>query len=565
MVNVADVRRWNAGQLGEIAHAIQQREQTLIHSGDDFAKMIPVDGWSGPAAQNAASAHRSLKSTVNKMAAGVSVVSKAVMQASDAIPGVQHAVNNAEELARKYGYQVGDDGAITDTFAGGAPPPEMHPDDRERAKVQAADAIGQALRTAGDIDRDLTSVIQRADRGEFGTGDEPTVAAAAAAGAADPGLTLLEPPQNGTASQNAAWWASLSPAGQAILLRDHPYMLGNMDGLPGAARTAANAARIPGERTALKRQLDRAREHTENVKDMVWPPPNALGDALARERALKAKLNSLDSIESTMAQGDRQLLTLDTSGERVKAAVAVGNVDTAKHVSVFVPGFNSTVDGSLDGYDRDMDNLRGRTQAIADMHGDGGETANVTWIGYETPQNEDILHPSESVGSDDLAQQGAPKLNGFVNGLNASHEVSGQPLHLTALGHSYGSLTTGIALQESTPVDDAVVFGSPGMNIDNVHDLNVPEGHTYSLRADQDPVPDLNIGEHFGKSPYDLPGIDRMATGEAVAADGTPLHATHKHSEYLDDQSSSQYNMAAVAAGRPDMGVDYGQPPSGPR
>src|SRR5437588_8085249 len=70
-----------------------------------------------------------------------------------------------------------------------------------------------------------------------------------------------------------------------------------------------------------------------------------------------AKLASLDTIRATMALGNRQLLTLDTSGRRVQAAVAVGNVDTAEHVAVFTPGFTSTVDGSLKGYDQGMQDL----------------------------------------------------------------------------------------------------------------------------------------------------------------------------------------------------------------
>src|SRR4030088_1111800 len=88
------------------------RMQILIHSGDDYGKVIPVEGWSGPAAGNADSAHRSLMSRVEKMAAGMSIISKSIGQASDAILGVQHAITNAEELARKYGYQVAENGAV---------------------------------------------------------------------------------------------------------------------------------------------------------------------------------------------------------------------------------------------------------------------------------------------------------------------------------------------------------------------------------------------------------------------------------------------------------------------
>jgi hypothetical protein len=106
--------------------------------------------------------------------------------------------------------------------------------------------LAEAIRTADDIDNDLASVLQRASTGQFGTGDETTISAVAADGANAPMGGLAAPPENGTPSQNAAWWDSLSPAGQAILLHDHPDWLGNMDGLPGSVRSQANMARLPG-------------------------------------------------------------------------------------------------------------------------------------------------------------------------------------------------------------------------------------------------------------------------------------------------------------------------------
>ncbi|GAA3534468.1 hypothetical protein GCM10022222_17510 [Amycolatopsis ultiminotia] len=81
MVSLGDVKRWNPGALNKTATTMQQREQVLVHSGDDFLKIIPVEGWSGPAADNAASAQDDLRFRIDKMAAGAAVVHKALMQA----------------------------------------------------------------------------------------------------------------------------------------------------------------------------------------------------------------------------------------------------------------------------------------------------------------------------------------------------------------------------------------------------------------------------------------------------------------------------------------------------
>ncbi|MGB6164163.1 MAG: alpha/beta hydrolase [Pseudonocardiaceae bacterium] len=210
-----------------------------------------------------------------------------------------------------------------------------------------------------------------------------------------------------------------------------------------------------------------------------------------------------------------------------------------------------------------MYQLNTRAQDLANRYGDGGQVTTVTWIGYEAPQWGELTDPSHSVALDNAAKAGAANLDGFLNGIGASHDVANRPLHLTALGHSYGSLTTGIALQHQTPVHDAVVFGSPGMDINDVHDLKVPDGHVYSELSRGDFVSDFDIADHFGVSPYSLSGINHLSTGNATSVDGQSLAAGEGHSDYLNDKSTSQYNIAAITAGRSDLAI-IDRPTPGP-
>ncbi|HEX3590771.1 MAG TPA: alpha/beta hydrolase [Pseudonocardiaceae bacterium] len=561
MVSYRDVKRWNVAELDQIFRDVQQRQRILVSSGEDLVRALPIDGWDGPAADSAMATHRVLVTALDHMSAGTSIVNKTIAQTVDAIPAVQRDLLGAEELAAKYGYRVDDNGSIVDvlTSPGSSDP---NPADRARARQQVSDTIEQALRTADDIDADLARVLNRAMLGGFGTGTETTIQGAMADGLQEsPGEVLTSPPPHGSPDQNAAWWNSLSRTGEAILLRDHPDWLGSLDGLPGAVRSTANLARVPELRAKLRQQLD-------DLDQQATGPFIGDDDAAAlgtQIDAVQAKLRSLDVVMRTMAQGNRQLLLLDATQPRFEAAIAVGNIDTADNIAVFTPGFTTTVDGSLLGYDADMKNLKAIGDRL-DLKFGGTPTAAVTWIGYQAPQwDAGLVDPSQSVVSPDAAEAGGQSLVRFYDGIGAAHGAAKTPLHLTALGHSYGSTTTGFALGQNTPVGDAILFGSPGQG--SAH-LDVPSGHLYDERNQGDGIVP-NLHGTLGPSPYfspdARPDYQELFTGTSTGDTGA-LRATSGHSGYLDDRSTSLYNMAAIAAGHPEL-AHYANPPlaRGPR
>lgn len=193
MVGLGDVRRWKPGTLDHVFQQVRQRQAVLTSSGDDFFRTMPVAGWQGAAADSAAAGHGSLISQLDHLAAGTSIVNKTIAQAADAIPAVQRAITEADELARRYGYQVSDAGQIIDVLHNPGPA-DPNPADRARVKQQLVDDIEQVLRTADDIDNDLAAVLKQASAGKFGTGAETTVQGAAADALQEsPGETLTTP------------------------------------------------------------------------------------------------------------------------------------------------------------------------------------------------------------------------------------------------------------------------------------------------------------------------------------------------------------------------------------
>ncbi|ONI91518.1 alpha/beta hydrolase [Actinosynnema sp. ALI-1.44] len=550
MVAYGDIRKWQSGPLDTTVGDLNKRCDELLGLSDELAASGTPQGWSGKGADAARTKREDLNNRMERLVAGVAAVRRAMGEAADAVEALGHAVRETEDIAQRNHFVIKDDGSIVDNAPDTAHDP-AHIDEyfRERQRVQTelADRVEQAVRRGTDVDNDLAAILSRAEKGEVDDQGATTLQAAATAGAKQGGLSTIEPPKNGTPWDNAGWWDSLSEAERKRIIADHPDWVGNLDGVPGSARDEANRNRIDDERAKLEA---RKRELEADLDDNWFG--GLFTNADAELDQVKAKLESLDKIESTLAQpGERQLLLLNMSNERAEAAIANGNIDTADHVAVFTPGLTSTVNGSMEGYDQSMSDLRHRSEEELARYGDGGKVATVTWIGYQAPQlsAHGVLFDDNTVLDDHSAQEGAKKLAPFLNGIDASRATDP---HMTALGHSYGSTTTGIALQQNTGVDNAVFYGSPGLGTNNVDKINVPTGGSYYIEARNDPVGDFG---YFGIDPSHMDGMNHASAKETTLPDGRHLSESTGHSAYMADKSTSQYNLSVVVGGMPERAV----------
>ncbi|HVW41135.1 MAG TPA: alpha/beta hydrolase [Amycolatopsis sp.] len=572
-----DVARWTSEPLAGLVGVLNSRYNQLLGCAEELRATAMPEGWSGPAAEAAAARATRLADAAEELAAEGASLRRAAGDVSDAITGVLHGVQEVQSMAATHEFRIGEDGGITDH----APPPvctEADPDgvqamrDRQRIAVELQDRIQEVLSAAEDVDNDFCAVLDRIlSNHVIGPGDGRTdLAAAGNSGAALGALSIPAPPPPGAApADNAAWWATLSQNQKNVLIHDHPELVGNRDGVAAWARSQANLAMVPKLRAQLHQQYGTLAAQAAGKGAEALP-------AILELENIKHKLDSLDAIDKIMhlANGEvkpnQQLLLLDVSGDAAKAAIANGNVDTAQHVAVFTPGMNSAVNQNMSGCVDDMDGIRTAAENDLRLKG-GGSVATVAWLGYEppvVPVGDKVFGAGKSltdlVGGD-AAVDGANKLAQFDAGINASRTT--EP-HMTALGHSYGSLTTGIALQQNTGVDDAVFFGSPGItdtpswlpgSSNPVQHLQIPTGHAYDLAADGDHIAnDIPILGRYGDAPQTLPGVTQLSTDAAVSPDG-PLAASHGHSQYTTSingiDTTSKYNIAAVVAGQPDLTI----------
>ncbi|MGP9019551.1 alpha/beta hydrolase [Streptomyces sp. BR1] len=292
-------------------------------------------------------------------------------------------------------------------------------------------------------------------------------------------------PTGGTPSDRHDWWTHLSQSQRDEYLASCPDIIGNLDGIPAVARDEANR---------------------DNLRLLIGKL-SGVDDAAAR-----AKLDGLRSIDWQL-HGPPQdgappmyLLGIGDQGNG-RAIVAFGNPDTSRNVSAYVPGLGTSLDkGFAEG-----DIKRARKTAIGAREYDTS-SASIVWLGYDAPQFDgakfldasNYLDPTKlaknfEVMGDHDAKVGASAYNQFMAGISATHEA-GDP-HITAIGHSYGSLTVGLAAQAHGGIpgaDDIILVGSPGTEAKNADALGVGRDHVYVGAAKNDVVTQLPSKAELG-------------------------------------------------------------------
>lgn len=365
----------------------------------------------------------------------------------------------------------------------------------------------------------------------------------------------------------SVWWALLSESEREALINRDPEKYGNLDGIDMASRAKANdlvlngridaaGNRFPGTGLLEKAQkeYDEAKAAYEKDRDAFWGNPYRVDASIERYRNAENKLNDLKAVKEALEDKDISLVALEFGerGENVRAALAIGDVDNAKHVTTFVPGMTTSCRKSTDL------NLRyARNLIDAAEHAGGaekGSVAAVAWMGYEAPPGPET--GDLSVASPGKAQAGAEKLNGFLTGIHSWRSERGMDVHQTPVTHSYGSLTGGFAMRDigEGVVDDFVYTGSPGSAVNSVGTLGVDPEHVWvSAIPLHDEVQGMGLDGYFGRDPKELEGIGHLS-GDATGGDGynsDPNAGKYaNHSAYFYKAKDGQHNNSLEDIGK---------------
>ena len=560
-VQWSQVKTWSSSGLSAYSGTVSSKRDRVLQQVASIQKNISGFQGQGDTADALRTAMGTAHKALSTLADDLAEVCDALDAAVPNIEQVMEAVKTAESTASSMQCTINENGKPTCHYSG-----QDSNSYRQVAEATVAGKITEAIALANYADESLSRTF-----GKVGT-DERT-SSTSGQGTHKLSKTEQERFKNMSPEERAEYWSKQSYEQKQYLCDHYPEMVGNADSAEGWARDRANRINLSEKKLAAEKEV-------EALKAAVNDPQQASLKQKNQEALTKAEhaVEAYNKIESSLRNGisleDYQhgkkgdpisLLTLQDDGRRVKAAVAQGDVDNAKHVSTFVPGIGTTVEGSLHKYIRQAGNLR---QAAADQ---GNmplkDVATISWLGYDAP-GEPKFGNLGDIASPNLAKAGSDRLAGFLTGMQASREHGAGDAHMSLVGHSYGSTTSGMAATKvkSGVIDDLVLFGSPGMGTFDPSDIHVDEKHRWvSGVPEGDWVQGagslvrnkIGLGG-LGKNPMDDDSTFTHLSGDATGYEGYNHDAkpnrpwrfdTSNHDFYLEKGTETLQDIGRVVAG----------------
>jgi len=404
---------------------------------------------------------------------------------------------------------------------------------------QAADAVRGGLTGLAEASRlargSAQSRSEFAETAALAAAVDQRVAAGLGSVAISTSRPLVLPTPDRTPTEAAAWWTALPPHERRLAMHRWPATLGSLAGLPAAVRDAANRQQLNRLLGSLRAEWARtvARGFGAVPVELRWVPD--------RIRAPLAIAEAVERVLRAPAHGEpaARLLTLDLEGAG-RVAIALGDVDRARHVAVVVPGMGQD---ARHGVERVVARAEWLRQQVDRQSVES--TAVVAWIGYAAPDWRQVPFPTRALA-------GGRGLAADVHAVVAGRTVDGgEPMHLTVIGHSYGSTVVGAAATtQPLEADDLVLLGSPGAMAEQVDELARRRGHVFVGEAPLDVIADLGV---FGADPGDAGfGATRFRAGPRPEVPWPERLFGGDHSHYFDADSESLRNVARIVVGRAD-------------
>ncbi|MEV7756870.1 alpha/beta hydrolase [Microbacterium sp. NPDC089180] len=539
----------------EVSHVAQRREKVADEAGTDLRRHISIDGWTGEGADSYAARMSAVAQRWVEIGQGVATIVEPMRTYALALRRAQGLAAAAIE-AWTFASTLPEDAApaaqaftslargwpvlITDPRHQG-PAPVTRTEGRRRAEAMLADARADVA-AAGEVAAQAVRAAIGRVRARGDVWASVGVGLGVATVTTERVLDVLQsldaraltallrvrpdliarlkqtPPE-----EIAPWWRRLTAEQQNVLIAEASGVIGNLGGVAYAARDRAN-------RIVLAQALEVARHIAPDGSDQV---------------------RALEALERASSGNTLVSLVLD---QPPLAQVAVGDLDTAGHVSVIVPGMGTTVGNDIENYVKFAAAFAAEQVQLAQV--DGATVAVVAWIGYHPPMPN--VNAAEVAG-DAIAEVGASALAYDLKGLRAT-AAYGAGTDLSVVAHSYGTDVATLALRRAA-ADHLVLLGSAGIakQVGSASDLNVPEGQVFASQAQLDGWAPVGQALSQRIDPTSSEFGARVFLSDAVTVDGRVLFAVGKHgpfgtesmldASYLTSNTTAMYNAALATMG----------------
>ncbi len=538
-LGVADIDRWDPATVRDVAAAATSRAEAATETALALAALPAFALWDGLAA---AAAHASMAATraeLDAHAGEARAVARAATEAAEAIDRLKADLGRLEEDAHRAHLDI-------DRGSGTLLPAKGFRGDPAGSRAQSdllSARLTEIVDRANRVDAELAQAISLAE--QWAPPRSPGPAA--------------EQPARLPADAIARWWDSLIDSERAALMSVNPERYGNYDGIPVADRDTANRLALGAD---LQRVTDAAAQNRVGVDAVVANPQRYGLTATQVTRYTNAARVQQGLQHNAARTGAETLLWIyrpESFGGQGRAAIAIGNPDTADDTAVIVPGTSTSVAG---GWLTDPDAAL-LHQELARTE-PGAAHSVIAWMGFDAPNS--LIDPR--VTQPDLARRGGETLAADVNALASTHIGDD---HVTVIGHSYGATAVADAAAGSgMRADDIVLVGSPGTDLARTAaDFHLPEdGRVYVGSASTDPV--TAIAGINGTVPFTGQPTLEVGLGADPAADGfgsTRFKAEvpgwtwklwTQHTGYFDAGSESLFSIADVTSGNGDLLQDHG-------
>ena len=576
----SSITSWNPGPLDNAATDLYQASQGLREAYDTGEGAVCAVRSEGAAVLAMRAATSKNLSALEQALTNVNGALMAIEGARDGVATIKARVLDAQAYASANNCTIASDGSVTcipdNPTDGPSVGTALHHQQTLKEKIETI------LKDAERVDSELSSALSAINSDTYTDGD----------GADNKVVGVPDFPQaNWSPSQNAAWWRALPEERKRFLTEHCPDTIRHLDGLPATIRDEANRNALYGYVDAYgnKRQgaLADAKQAAEEAKTeyriaygrrSLFP---GLKQLYSDENAAKLKLDQAEKVLNDLETLEKQInndgrkeddparrylldFNYDTKHHRSTAIVASGNPDTASYVSTLVPGIGTNVHDSLPQYMEINDRLRAQTRHAGL---DPNNVATISYLGYVAPEGPGPkLYQAANI---DYANEGAPKVARFMEGLRAHGNANNHSFLNTLLTHSYGSTTGGIAATQTAPgtIDRLILTGSPGSGVQSIDQYNVPKGHVYESSAYAgDMVEGLGTDRSYGKNPQKLEGMShisgdvsdtdlnrrlfRIFPNPKFEATSTSFHPLSNHSEYFKEGSRAAEDIAHILAGK---------------